>query len=333
MKAVQIDNYQKGNVKVALRDVEIPAIGNNDVLVSVHAAGVNPVDVMIAHGDVKLITPYQFPLTLGNEMAGVVENVGCDVTEFKPGDRVFARLSTGSIGAFAEYVAVSVDALALIPDYLSFREAAAIPLAALTASQALDLLRLKQGNSLFISGGSGSFGAIAIPLAVACGLKVMTSGGLRSKERVLTLGASQYFDYKTEDYAQQNLYVDGVIDTLGGVETEKQLHILKRGGALVSLRGMPDGKFAKSFGLPKWKQWLLTVAGMKVNLQAAKHQQTYHFLFAQAFGKQLCQAATILSQYQIRPEIASVFPFSEASAALAQVASGHSQGKTIIELR
>lgn len=110
-----------------LRDVEIPAIGEHDVLVSVQAAGVNPLDVLIAHGDVRLLTPYQFPLTMGNEMAGTVERVGHEVTGFRPGDRVFARLPTGRIGAFAEYVAVPANALALIPNYLSFREAAAVP--------------------------------------------------------------------------------------------------------------------------------------------------------------------------------------------------------------
>lgn len=332
MKAIQIDNYQRGNVKVALREVEMPATGSGDVLVRVHAAGVNPIDVMIARGEVKIITPYRFPLTLGNEMAGVVERVGRDVADFRPGDRVFARLPTDRIGAFAEYVSVPAEALAPIPGNLSFSQAAAIPLAALTTCQALDLLRLNRGDTLFISGGSGSFGAIAIPLAAACGLKVITSGGQRNRERVLAIGASQYLDYETEDYTLLPTPVDGVIDTLGGSETAKQLSILKKGGVLVSLRGMPDGIFAKRFGLSKWKQWLFSLISMRQTLSAAKRGQTYQFLFVQAGGKQLRQAAELLGKQHFCPTTDGIFPLDKAQGALDRVASHHSQGKTIIEI-
>lgn len=263
-------------------------------------------------------------------MAGVVERVGCDVTDFRVGDRVFARLPTDRVGAFAEYVSVPADALAFIPDYLSFSQAAAIPLAVLTASQALDLLRLKSGDTLFISGGLGSLGAVAIPLAVACGMKVITNGGLRNKERVLALGASQYLDYKTEDYTKLPSPVDGVIDTLGGEDTVKQMCILRDGGVLVSLRGMPNGSFAKRFGLPKWKQLLFGFASMGLTLSAARRRQSYHFLFVQANGAQLQRAVNTLSREHFIPTVDSVFSLPEAQAALDHVASGHSQGKTVI---
>lgn len=162
MKAIQIDGYKKGDVKVALRDIEMPKVGDNDLLVKVKAAAVNPLELLIANGDVKMVVPYRFPLTIGNEMSGVVEQVGASVKDFHIGDRVFGRLPIDRIGAFAEYVAVDATAVAKTPDYLSDVEAAAVPLTALTAEQALDILKLKSGNSLFISGGSGSFGAMAI---------------------------------------------------------------------------------------------------------------------------------------------------------------------------
>lgn len=330
MKAIQIDGYKKGDVKVALRDIEMPKVGDNDLLVKVKAAAVNPLELLIAHGDVKMVVPYRFPLTIGNEMSGVVEQVGASVKDFHIGDRVFGRLPIDRIGAFAEYVAVDATAVAKTPDYLSDVEAAAVPLTALTAEQALDILKLKSGNSLFISGGSGSFGAMAIPLTAARGLKVITSGGAKAKERTMELGVSQYFDYKTEDYTKVLKDVDGAIDSLGDKELPGLFSILREGATVVSLKGMPNGSFAKSFGLPLWKQWLFKLVGMKNEKLASKRNQHYHFIFVTADGAQLRNAASILEARQIRPEIGNVYTLEQAEEALRDVANHRSQGKVII---
>lgn len=330
MKAIQIDGYKKGDVKVALRDIEMPKVGDNDLLVKVKAAAVNPLELLIAHGDVKMVVPYHFPLTIGNEMSGVVEQVGASVKDFQVGDRVFGRLPINRIGAFAEYVAVDASAVAKTPDYLSDIEAAAVPLTALTAEQALDILKLKSGNSLFISGGSGSFGAMAIPLAAARGLKVITSGGAKAKERTMKLGVSQYFDYKTEDYTKELKDIDGAIDSLGDKELPRLFSVLREGATVVSLKGMPNGSFAKSFGLPLWKQWLFKLIGMKNEKLASKRNQHYHFIFVTADGAQLRNAASILETRQIRPEIGNVYTLEQAEEALSDVANHRSQGKVII---
>ena len=330
MKAIQIDGYKKGDVKVALRDIEMPKVGDNDLLVKVKAAAVNPLELLIAHGDVKLVVPYSFPLTIGNEMSGVVEQVGASVKDFQVGDRVFGRLPINRIGAFAEYVAVDAAAVVKTPDYLSDIEAAAVPLTALTAEQALDILKLKSGNSLFISGGSGSFGAMAIPLAAARGLKVITSGGAKAKERTLELGVSQYFDYKTEDYTKELKDIDGAIDSLGDKELPRLFSVLREGATLVSLKGMPNGSFAKSFGLPLWKQWLFKLVGMKNEKLASKRNQHYHFIFVTADGAQLRNAASILEARQIRPEIGNVYTLEQAEEALSDVDNHRSQGKVTI---
>ena len=330
MKAIQIDGYKKGDVKVALRDIEMPKVGDNDLLVKVKAAAVNPLELLIAHGDVKMVVPYHFPLTIGNEMSGVVEQVGASVKDFQVGDRVFGRLPINRIGAFAEYVTVDAAAVAKTPDYLSDIEAAAVPLTALTAEQALDILKLKSGNSLFISGGSGSFGAMAIPLAAARGLKVITSGGAKAKERTMKLGVSQYFDYKTEDYTKELKDIDGAIDSLGDKELPRLFSILREGATLVSLKGMPNGSFAKSFGLPFWKQWLFKLVGMKNEKLASKRNQHYHFIFVTADGAQLRNAASILEARQVRPEIGNVYTLEQAEEALSDVANHRSQGKVII---
>lgn len=332
MKVVQIDNYSKTIDSVKIREINIPEIKPDEVLVRVKSVGINPVDNMITRGEVKLITPYSFPLSIGNELAGVIEKTGEKVTEFKEGDRVFSRLPTNKIGAFAEYVAINKKDLAKIPEYLSFNEAAAIPLTALTAYQALDILQVKSGETLFISGGSGGFGAMAVPLAKARGIKVITNGSLENKERVLALGAEQFLDYKTEDYAQLLHDVDGVIDTIGGKETEKQFSILKQGGKLVSLKGMPNGRFAKKMGLPLWKQWIFGFAGRSFDNMAKKRNQEYHFIFVQSSGEQLSEIAKVLEENQIRPSIDSIYSFEDIAKALVKVDKGSSRGKTIVEI-
>ncbi len=332
MKVVQIDNYSKTIDSVKIREINIPEIKPDEVLVRVKSVGINPVDNMITRGEVKLITPYSFPLTIGNELAGVIEKTGEKVTEFKEGDRVFSRLPTNKIGAFAEYVAINKKDLAKIPEYLSFNEAAAIPLTALTAYQALDILQVKSGETLFISGGSGGFGAMAVPLAKARGIKVITNGSLENKERVLALGAEQFLDYKTEDYAQLLHDVDGVIDTIGGKDTEKQFSILKQGGKLVSLKGMPNGRFAKKMGLPLWKQWIFGFAGRSFDNMAKKRNQEYHFIFVQSSGEQLSEIAKVLEENQIRPSIDSIYSFEDIAKALVKVDKGSSRGKTIVEI-
>lgn len=332
MKVVQIDNYSKTVDSVKIREISIPEIKPDEVLVRVKSVGINPVDNMITRGDVKLITPYSFPLTIGNELAGVIEKTGEKVTEFKEGDRVFSRLPTDKIGAFAEYVAINKKDLAKIPEYLSFNEAAAIPLTALTAYQALDILQVKSGETLFISGGSGGFGAMAVPLAKARGIKVITNGSLENKERVLALGAEQFLDYKTEDYTQLLHDVDDVIDTIGGKDTEKQFSILKQGGKLVSLKGMPNGRFAKKMGLPLWKQWIFGFAGRSFDNMAKKRNQEYHFIFVQSSGEQLSEIAKVLEENQIRPSIDSIYSFEDIAKALVKVDKGSSRGKTIVEI-
>lgn len=332
MKAVQIDNYSKTIDSVKIREVSIPEIKPDEVLVRVKSVGINPVDNMITRGEVKLITPYSFPLTIGNELAGVIEKTGEKVTEFKEGDRVFSRLPTDKIGAFAEYVAINKKDLTKIPEYLSFNEATAIPLTALTAYQALDILQVKSGETLFISGGSGGFGAMAVPLAKARGIKVITNGSLENKERVLALGAEQFLDYKTEDYVQLLHDVDGVIDTIGGKDTEKQFSILKQGGKLVSLKGMPNRRFAKKMGLPLWKQWVFGFAGRSFDNMAKKRNQEYHFIFVQSSGEQLSEIAKVLEENQIRPSIDSIYSFDDIAKALVKVDKGSSRGKTIVEI-
>ena len=329
MKAAILNGYHQA---VAIQEIPVPAVGDRDVLVRIRAAGVNPLDNMIIRGDVKLIVPYRFPLVMGNEFVGVIEKTGPGVSRFAVGDRVYGRMPLKRIGAFAEYAAIDQDAIAKVPDYLSDEEAASVPLTALTALQAFDLMHPRAGQTVFISGGTGSLGAMAIPIAKSLGLTVITNGSATNAERVLRLGADRFIDYKTEDYSRVLSDMDMVLDTLGDKELPKEFGILKNGGHLVSLRAMPNKAFAIRSGMPLMKRLLFAAAGRKVDQMAARKNQTYDFIFVHEDGAGLERLSALFSEKHIETSVDEVFPLADTAKALQKVASGKSRGKTIIRI-
>lgn len=332
MKAIQIFKYNKQDISVTLVEIAKPTIQPDEVLVRIKAAGVNPLDNKITRGGVKMLVPHQLPLTMGHEFAGIVEEIGPKVQGLSVGDKVYGLMPTIKAGAFAEWAAVPASILAPMPEGLSYTEATSIPLTALTAYQALELMQVQAGKTIFISGGSGGFGAMAIPLVKARGLVVYTSGNAASRERVLALGADRYFDYRTEDYLQELKQVDYVIDSVGGAELSKQMKLLSSGGRIVSLNGMPNGRFARSFGLPKWKQWLLALVGLSLDRQAKRVGATYDYLFVQANGSQLKRITELIEKLGIRPTINKVFTLEEVNDALQSIDKSSSLGKTVLTL-
>ena len=333
MKAAVLNNYDKNGTKLEVREMALPSPEAGEVLVKVYTAAVNPLDNMVVRGEVKLIVPYKLPLVLGNELAGVVEKVGSSVTKFKAGDRVYGRMPLAKIGAFAEYAAVAENALAIIPDYLSFDEAATVPLTALTAMQAFEIMKPKSGETIFISGGTGGLGAMAIPIAKSLGLTVYTNGSADNEERVKELGADRFIDYKRENYAEVLKDVDYVLDTLGDRELPNEFKVLKRGGSLVSLRGLPNGRFAKRAGLSFIKQILFKLAGSKYDKMAAAKNQTYDFLFVHEDGGQLEEIGKIFgAENPLETSIDTVYKLEQVNEALDKVKQGKSKGKTIIKL-
>ncbi len=332
MKAAILDGYDKNGRELTVRDMPLPETGDNEVLVRISTAGVNPLDNMIVRGEVKMIVPYKFPLVMGNEFVGVIENVGADVKKFAVGDRVYGRMPLKKIGAFAEYAAVDQGAIAKVPEYLSDEEAACVPLTALTALQALELMQPQAGETVFISGGTGSLGAMAIPVAKSYGLNVITNGSAENGKRVLALGADRFIDYKTEDYAAVLSGVDYVLDTLGDRELPKEFGVLKEGGKLVSLRGLPNGEFAARAGLPAFKRLLLKAAGSKYDKMAAQKNQRYYFIFVHEDGAGLERVSDIFSASRIETSVDQVFSLDDVNKALRKVASGSSKGKTVLRI-
>ncbi len=250
MQAAQLNKYQS-NFKLTINQIEQPVVTEHDVLVKVRYAAVNPVDLLVGTGSVRLIQDYAMPLIMGNELSGVVERIGSGVAKFKVGDAVYGRLPLSKIGAFAEFVAIDQAALAKMPSELDFKHSAAVPLTGLTAYQALhDELHAHTGQSVMIPGGSGSFGQLAIPMAHAMGLKVMVSGNKAGREVAFKLGADQYFDYRAENYWEQLEPVDFVIDTVGVKELSHELMVLKPGGTLSLLNiSEPTRPYSTSYAV------------------------------------------------------------------------------------
>lgn len=333
MKAAQIKKYSK-EIKVSINEIPVPEPHEEEALIKVMAAAVNPLEILQLTGHVKLIQDYKTPLTLGNECSGIVEKVGNNVKDFRPGDRVYARLPIQNIGAFAEYVAVDHKALAKMPSGYDFVTAAAIPLAGLTAYQGLvEELEAEPGKSLLITGASGSFGQIAVPIAKSMGLRVIVTGNSRSREKLNKLGADQYIDYKEENYWEVLTDMDYVIDTLGANEFTHELSVLKKGGRLLSLRTAPNKMFAKRNGFPWLKRVLFTLAGSKFDSAARKQGKEYRFMFVHSNGEQLERVTAIVEKYNIRPDIDSrIFSLSQVNEALMLIANGKLNGKVIIRM-
>ena len=332
MKAAVLTGYDKNGRDLELRELPVPELTSGEVLVKVHAAGVNPLDNMVVRGEVKLIAPYQFPLVMGNELVGTVEALGAGATRFAVGDRVYGRMPLAKIGAFSEYAAADEAALAKVPDYLSDEEAACVPLTALTTLQSLELMGAKAGDSIFISGGTGSLGAMAMPIAASMGLEVATSGNGASEERMHALGATTFIDYRKRDYTEVLRDVDHVLDTLGDRELEREFSVLRPGGTLVSLRGMPNGEFARRSGFPLWKRLAFSMVGRTYDKIAAKRGQRYRFVFVHEDGTGLERLPGLLGDRRIEASVDTVFPLDEVNAAMAKVAAGGSRGKTVLKI-
>lgn len=333
MKAFIVDRYGSED-RARFCDVPDPAMRDDDVLVQIHAAGLNPLDAKIRDGEFKLILPYQLPLILGNELAGVVVRVGARVRRFKAGDEVYARPDKKRIGTFAELIAVREDDLAMKPKHLTMEEAASIPLVGLTAWQALmEMARLKKGQKILIHAGSGGVGTFAIQLAKHIGAFVATTTSTENIDLVKRLGADIVIDYKKARFEEVLRDYDVVLHSLDAATLKKSLQVLKPGGQLISISGPPDPQFATYLQLNPLFKLLVRVLSFKIRRLAARHRVSYSFLFMRASGAQLEQISSLIEAGNIRPVLDRVFPFESTKAAMAYVETGRAKGKVVIKVR
>ena len=307
MKAVQINSFGDQSV-LELNDIEIPTPAANEVLIKVKSAAVNPVDWKIREGYLQAMLNHTLPLTLGWDVSGEVVAAGEQVSQLKVGDAVYSRPDIAKNGSYAEYMTAAADEVSLKPTSLSWQEAAGVPLAALTAWQALyELAKLKDGERVLIHAGSGAVGQFAIQLAKLRGAYVYTTTSSTNTGLVRTLGADQAIDYHQEDFSELK-DIDVVFDTIGGETLVNSWKTLKKGGRLVSIIEEP------------------------AEATATEHGVTAFFCFVQPNSEQLDRLAEFANAGQLKVNIDSEFRLDEIAKAHERSQTGRAQGKIIINV-
>lgn len=333
MKAFITDRYSKQD-PMRLGEMPEPELGDDDVLIEVHAAGLNQLDSKIKSGEFKLILPYRMPLVLGHDVAGVVSRVGSRVQQFKVGDEVYSRAPDHRIGTLAQFIAVNESAVARKPASLSMEEAASIPLVGLTVWQALvEKANLKKGQKVFIQAGSGGVGTFAIQLAKHLGAIVATTTSTANVDWVRRLGADIVIDYRKQDFESILHGYDVVLNSQDGKTLEKSLRILKPGGQLISISGPPDPAFAADIGTHGFVKLILRLLSSGVRRRAKRLGVDYSFLFMKASGGQLREITPLIDAGAIRPVVDKVFPFESTNEAMAYVEAGRAKGKVVIKVK
>lgn len=332
MKALILKRYG-GPGQIEFADVPRPTIKADEILVKVHAAGLNPIDYMIPKGIFKPILKFQLPATLGSDLAGVVVEVGSHVTRFKVGDAVFVSTFDLGVGSLAEFAAVPEHAAAPKPVNLDFVQAASIPMVGLTSWQALsERAQLKRGQKVFIPAGAGGIGTFAIQLAKHLGAKVGTTTSTGNVEFVRGLGADEVIDYKKQEFDDVLHGYDAVLGTIRGDGLEKALRIVKSGSQVVSLVGPPDTAFAQARGMNFFMKFMFGLLSRKIISLAKKQDARYSFLFVRPDGRQLAKIGELLETSRIRPVIDKVFPFVQAQEGLAYLEEGRAKGKVVVQM-
>ena len=333
MKAFTFKRYGK-SPELGFDDVDFPSPGADEILVKVHAVGLNPIDNMIPSGMFKPVLHFKLPATLGSDLAGVVVAVGTRVTRFIPGDEIFASIFDTGTGSLAEFARVPESAAALKPANLSFVEAASLPMVSLTSWQALtERAGLRPGQNVFIPAGSGGIGSFAIQLAKHLGASVGTTTSTENVDWVSRLGADEVIDYKKQEFENVLSGYDIVLGTVRGDAIEKSIQILKPGGKIISLIGPLDAAFAQARGLNFLLRFAFGLMSRKIIRLTKKRGLAYSFLFVRPDGAQLTQISKLIEAEHIIPVIDKVFPFAATKDALDYLAGGHAKGKVVVKIQ
>jgi alcohol dehydrogenase len=333
MRAFVLTRYG-GPEAMELREVPDPRPRAKEILVRVHAAGLNPVDYKTREGKLRVIRRYPLPVVAGNELAGIVESCGEGVSRFEPGDRVFARVDKDELGAFAELACVREELVAKVPASLELTAAAGVPLAGLTALQGLrDELGLGPGRRVFITGGAGGVGTFAVQIAKWLGATVATTASVRGEALVRKLGADVVVDYERTRFEDELRDYDGAMDLVGGDTLTRSFSVVKRGGKVVSVAGLPEPQTArKDLGRGAGLAALFWAVSLRTRLQARKHGVHYRYLFMHPSGAELEELAQLVDAGRLQVTVDRVFPFAEIADAFAHLEKGRAKGKVVVRM-
>ncbi|WP_216844769.1 NADP-dependent oxidoreductase [Rhodanobacter sp. L36] len=305
MKLVRIHAFGDSNV-LSLDSVPVPELRDDEVLLRVHAASVNPVDFKIRSGGYPQVGESQLPYAMGRDASGVVQRVGKNIGSVQAGAEVYA-MSDMTHGTYAEYVILKADQCAVRPTSIDHAHAAAVPLAALTAWQGLfDHGELSNGQRVLIHGGAGGVGHMAVQFARHAGAHVIATASAHDIDFVRELGADEVIDYHGEPFEQLVKNLDVVYDLIGGDTRDRSFKVLRRGGILVSTLGEPSREKADEYGV--------RVVGYK----------------AKPSGEQLTRIAALIDEGEVRAHIAKTFRLEEAAAAQDFLEKGHLRGKVVL---
>ena len=334
MRRLEVFAYGEIGDCVRVAEVPIPIPGDEEVLIRVEAAAINPIDTKFVNGSLRRIMAPTLPAAIGFDACGRIESFGASVSGFAAGDRVYVRAPRQKMGSFAEYLAVAAQFIARAPQNLSATQAASIPLVALTTVQGLvDRARARPGQRILIHAGSGGLGSFAVQYAKhVLGLVVTTTTSSRNSAWVRELGADTVIEYDREDYRKRADRYDIVFDTLGGPTTKESFDLLRRGGSVISVAGPPDWQFARQIGAGILKSAILWGVALPMEWRARRSGTHYHRFLTESDGAQLARIAELLEAGTVRPVIDSVFPFEQSIAALEYLAKGHAKGKVVIEM-
>ncbi len=332
MKAVVIHRYGGPEV-MRLEEFPEPRVGPRDVLIDVHAASLNPIDYKFRERKTWPVLRPTFPVVLGCDVAGVVRAVGAEVKGFAPGDRVLSRLERERMGALAERVAAAESVVAHLPDEVDFDDAATLPLAGLTALQALrEQAELKAGESVLILAGAGGVGSLAIQIAKILGAKVLATTSTRNVQFVKDLGADEVIDYTREDVAARARGVDVIFDTLGGKSELDSLRTVKQGGIVVGIGGMPDATGARDL-LPWFARPVVWLSSRERRRVASETGARFRYFFMRSDPVELAELVRWVTEGRLRPAIQRAFALAEYAEAFAEIEGGHVRGKIIVRPR
>jgi NADPH:quinone reductase-like Zn-dependent oxidoreductase len=331
MRAYVLKHYG-GPEGALLMDVPAPTPRPRDILVEVRAAGLNPVDFKFRQGKLRAMLRPKLPLVLGNELAGEVIAVGSYVKRFRVGDRVFARVAKDRAGAFAEQACVDEDDAAHMPRNLDFTAAAAVPLAGLTALQALrDELRVKPGQKVFISGGAGGVGTFAIQIAKWLGADVTTTASKRGEALVRSLGCDEVIDYTVQDISNEEGRFDAGFDLIGGKTLEQMFEIMKPGTKIVSVAALPEPQTAiRDLGGRRALSLIFWLISYGIRSRARRAGISYRYLFMHPSGSDLALLAELIEQGKLKATVDRTYPFAKIAEALDYVESGRAKGKVVV---
>jgi len=307
MKAVRLHGYG-GPEMLRYEDCPRPEPVAGEVLVRVHAAGVNPVDWKIRAGYARGFLDYSLPIVIGWDLSGVVESVGAGVSEWKPGDEVYSRPDILRAGAYAEYIVVRASEIALKPKSLDHAHAAAIPLAALTAWQALEAGGLSANQKVLIHAAAGGVGIFAVQFAKLKGARVAGTASGRNQEFLKELGVDQPINYETTRFEDVVNDADMVLDAMAGEIRTRSWKTLKKGGILISILGPASEEEARAHGVRQ--------AGVMV----------------QANGAQLAEIARLVDAGKLKVYLDAVLPLNEVAKAHEMNATGHTRGKIVLQV-